>query len=155
MTVVAIVRTCACAVCVPSFPTANGLAIVSGKVHHDAARQRLVDDLRLRNRSPRTIACYVQAIVRFAKHFQRSPEQIGPEEIRAYQLHLIDQEHASWSRFNQTVCALRFLYGVTLQRPDVVTMIPFGKRPKTLPAVLSRAEVQKIFDALPDTWLAP
>ena len=70
-----------------------------------------------------------------------------------YQLHLIDQEHASWSRFNQTVCALRFLYGVTLQRPDVVTMIPFGKRPKTLPAVLSRAEVQKIFDALPDTWL--
>ena len=56
-----------------------------------------------------------------------------------------------WLQSNRLCPA--FLYGVTLQRPDVVTMIPFGKRPKTLPAVLSRAEVQKIFDALPDTWL--
>jgi integrase/recombinase XerD len=116
-------------------------------------RQRFVDDLRLRNRAPSTIACYVQAIARFAKHFHRSPEHLGPEEIRAYQLHLIDHQHVSWSQFNQTVCALRFLYRITLGRPDVIPMIPFGKRPKTLPAVLSRGEVQKIFDALPDNWL--
>jgi site-specific recombinase XerD len=69
--------------------------------------------------------------------------------VRTYQLHLL-HEHASWSRFNQVVCALRFLYRVTLGRPDVVTMIPFGKRPKTLPAVLSRAEVLRLFAALPD-----
>jgi site-specific recombinase XerD len=63
---------------------------------------------------------------------------------------LLQEKHASWSRFNQAVCALRFLYRVTLGRPDVVTMIPYGKRPKTLPAVLSREEVQRLFAALPE-----
>jgi integrase/recombinase XerD len=113
-------------------------------------RQRFLDDLRLRNYSPRTLACYLSAVVRLAKHFGRSSEDLGPEEVRAYQLHLLDQEHASWCRFNQTVCALRFLYRVTLGRPEVVKMIPFGKRPKTLPAVLSRQEVLRLFAALPD-----
>jgi integrase/recombinase XerD len=113
-------------------------------------RQRLTDDLRLRNYAPRTVTTYVAAIARFARHFGRSPELLGPEEVRADQLHLLQHEHASWSRFNQVVCALRFLYRVTLGRPDVVTMIPFGKRPKTLPAVLSRAEVLRLFAALPD-----
>jgi integrase/recombinase XerD len=113
-------------------------------------RQRFLDDLRLRNYSPRTLECYVAAVVRFARHFGRSPEELGPEEVRAFQLHLLDHDHASWSRFNQIVCALRFLYRVTLGRPDVVKMIPFGKRPKTLPAVLSRQEVLELFAALPD-----
>jgi integrase/recombinase XerD len=113
-------------------------------------RQRFVDDLRLRNYSPRTVATYVSAVARFARHCGRSPEKLGPEDVRTYQLHLIEQEHASWSRFNQVVCALRFLFRVTLGRPDVVQMIPFGKRPKTLPAVLSRAEVLRLFAALPD-----
>jgi site-specific recombinase XerD len=116
-------------------------------------RQRLVDDLRLRNYSPRTVETYVRAIARFARHFGRSPEHLGAEDIRAYQLHLIDQEHASWSRFNQTVCALRFLYRVTLGQPGVVTMIPFGKRPRTLPTVLSPDEVLRLFAALPDNAL--
>jgi site-specific recombinase XerD len=110
----------------------------------------MVEDLRLRNYSPRTVETYVAAVARFARHFGKSPEVLGPEDVRAYQLHLLEQCHASWSRFNQTVCALRFLYRVTLRRPEVVTMIPFGKRPKTLPAVLSREEVLRLFDALPD-----
>jgi integrase len=63
---------------------------------------------------------------------------------------LLQHEHASWSRFNQVVCALRFLERVTLGRPEVVTMIPFGKRPKTLPSVLSREEVLRLFAALPE-----
>jgi site-specific recombinase XerD len=113
-------------------------------------RQRFLDDLRLRNYSPRTLECYVAAVARFARHFGRSPEALGPEEIRTYQVHLVQQEHASWSRFNQAVCALRFLYRVTLGRPEVVPMIPFGKRPKTLPAVLSHQEVLRLFAALPD-----
>jgi len=112
-------------------------------------RQRLRDDLRLRNYSPRTVEVYLYAVARFARHFGRSPDQLGPEEVRAYQLHLLDHEHASWSRFNQTVCALRFFYRVTLGRPDVVTQIPFGKRPRTLPAVLSRDEVLRLFAACP------
>jgi site-specific recombinase XerD len=116
-------------------------------------RQRLVDDLRLRNYSPRTVQTYVHAVARFARHFGRSPEHLGPDDIRAYQLHLIDQEHASWSRFNQAVCALRFLYRVTLGRPELIPMIPFGKRPRTLPSVLSPDEVLHLFAALPETPL--
>lgn len=112
-------------------------------------RQRLIDDLRLRNYSPRTVECYVAAVAHFAKHFGRSPDGLGPEEVRRYQLHLL-QQRASWSRFNQVVCALRFFYGTTLGRPEVVTMIPYGKRPKTLPAVLSRDEVLRLFAAAPE-----
>jgi integrase/recombinase XerD len=112
-------------------------------------RQRFTDDLRLRNYAPRTVSTYVAAVAQFARHCGRSPEVLGPDDVRTYQLHLL-QQRASWSRFNQVVCALRFLYRVTLGRPDVVTMIPFGKRPKTLPAVLSRAEVLRLFAALPD-----
>jgi site-specific recombinase XerD len=99
-------------------------------------RQRLLHDLRLRNYAPRTITTYVAAVARFAQHFRRSPHLLDAQHVRQYQLHLLAQ-HASWSRFNQAVCALRFLYDVTLQRPDVVTLIPYGKKPKTLPAVLS------------------
>ena len=113
-------------------------------------RQRFLDDLRLRNYSPRTLECYAAAVAQFARHFGRSPEVLGPEDIRNYQLHWLQHEHASWSRFNQAVCALRFLYRVTLGRPELVTMIPFGKRPKTLPAVLSPEEVLRLFAALPD-----
>jgi site-specific recombinase XerD len=113
-------------------------------------RQRMLEDLRLRNYGARTVETYVAAVAQFARHFGKSPELLGPEDVRTYQLHLLEQRHASWSRFNQTVCALRFLYRVTLGRPEVVTMIPFGKRPKTLPSVLSREEVLRLFAALPD-----
>jgi integrase/recombinase XerD len=109
-------------------------------------RQRFVEDLRIRNRSPRTIERYVSLVARFAAHFGRSPELLGPEEFRSYQLHLIGRK-VSWSTFNQTVCALRFLYRTTLGRPEHVTMIPFGKRPKKLPCVLSPEEVGRLIDA--------
>ena len=103
-------------------------------------RQRFVQDLQLRNYSPRTVETYLHHVVRFARHFGRSPQQLGPEEVRQYQLHLLQQRHASWSVFNQAVCALRFLYRVTLGAPFAVEMIPYGKRPRSLPAVLSRDE---------------
>jgi len=112
-------------------------------------RQRFLDDLRLRNYSPRTLKTYLQHVVRFSKHFDRSPEQLGPEEIRTYQLHLLQQRHASWSVFNQAVCALRFLYRVTLQARFAIAMIPYGKKPKSLPAVLSREEVAQLFALVP------
>jgi integrase/recombinase XerD len=112
-------------------------------------RRRFIDDLRLRNYSPRTIETYVTGVVRLAKHFNRSPDRLGPDEIRAFQLHLL-QRKVSWCMFNQTVCALRFLYTVTLGRPDMVGHIPFGKRAKTLPSVLSPEEVVQFLEgALP------
>jgi len=109
-------------------------------------RQRFVDDLRLRNYAARTIEAYVGGVARFARHFGRSPDLLGPEEIRSFQLHLLEQK-VSWSQFNQTVCALRFLYGTTLGRSEQVPLIPFGKRPKPLPCVLSPEEVALLFEA--------
>ncbi len=103
-------------------------------------RQRFIDDLRLRNYSPRTVEAYVLRVAQFAQHFRRSPDRLGMEEVRAYQLQLLEQ-HASWSRFNQTVCALRFFFGTTLGRTDQVPLIPYGKRPRTLPSVLAPEEV--------------
>jgi len=111
-------------------------------------RQRFIDDLRLRNYSRRTIETYVGRIACFAKHFGRSPDVLGSEQVREFQLHLL-QQRVSWSSFNQAVCALRFLYGTTLGRPEQLPLIPFGKRPKALPSVLSSVEVLRLLDAAP------
>jgi integrase/recombinase XerD len=90
------------------------------------------------------VECYVFHVGRFAQHFGRSPDQLGPEEVRAYQVYLAREKQASWAHFNQAVCALRFLYRVTLPREWPVTMIPFAKKPKKLPTVLAPTEVQQL-----------
>ena len=112
-------------------------------------RQRFLDDLHLRNYSPRTQKTYLDHVVRFARHFGRSPDQLGPEDDPHLSTPPAPGQHASWSVFNQAVCALRFLYRVTLQAPFAVDMIPYGKKPKTLPAVLSRDEVARLFACVP------
>jgi integrase/recombinase XerD len=109
-------------------------------------RRRFIDDLRLRNKSPRTIETYVLRVALFARHFGRSPELLGADEVRGYQHHLLARQ-VSWSQFNQAVCALRFLYNVTLGRPDVIRHLPFAKRPRTVPTVLSPEEVVRLLDA--------
>ena len=114
-----------------------------------ALRERMIADLRIRNYSPRTIECYTQRVAAFARHFGKSPTELGPEHIRAYQTFLVETKGASWTLFNQTVCALRFLYGTTLQQRDVIEQIPFPRQPKRLPVVLSRAEVARFFAAVP------
>jgi integrase/recombinase XerD len=104
-------------------------------------RQRMIDDLRLRNFAPRTIDSYVQHVAWFARFHGRSPDQLDWEHVRAYQLHLIKDKAVSWGHFNVAVCALRFFYGVTLGRPWPVTHLPFAKRPRKLPCVLSGSEI--------------
>jgi site-specific recombinase XerD len=111
-----------------------------------ALRQRLLEDMQVRNYSPRTIEAYVAAVARLARHFMRSPDQLTSEDIRAFQVHLLSVK-TSWSQFNQVVCGLRFFYRFTLGRPDVVTMLPYGKRPKSLPVVLSAEEVAQLLAA--------
>ena len=98
--------------------------------------KRMAEDMQVRNLSPRTIDCYTYHIDKFTQHFNRPADELGPEEIRQYQLYLINEKKAAWSSFNQAVCALRFLYRFTTPRDWVVKMIPFGKRPKKLPVVL-------------------
>jgi site-specific recombinase XerD len=106
-------------------------------------RERFIQDLQLRNRAPDTIEAYVQQAAQFARHFQRSPESLGPEDLRQYQLHLLKRK-VSWSTYNQAVCALRFLYGTTLGRPELLVRLPYGRRPKKLPVVLSQEEVLEL-----------
>jgi integrase/recombinase XerD len=112
-----------------------------------ALRQRMHDDLQLRNYSPQTVECYLRCVAQFAQHFRTSPERLGPEQVRQYQLYLVQQKHVSWSLVMQTVCALRFFYNVTLGQPRMLAYIPQPKRPKTLPTILSQAEVAALLRA--------
>lgn len=107
-------------------------------------RQRMIDDLTLRNRSAATIRVYVQHVSKFAQHFGRCPEELSPEHVREYQLYLLHERKASWSSFNQCVSALRFLYGTTLGREDYLPRMAYGKRPRKLPLVLSQDEVVRL-----------
>jgi integrase/recombinase XerD len=108
-----------------------------------ALRKRLVEDMQVRNYSPRTVEAYVAAVAKLAKHFMRAPDQLTSEELRAFQVHLL-RAKTSWSQFNQIVCGLRFFYGTTLGRSEVVKALPYGKRPKVLPVVLSMEEVAQL-----------
>jgi integrase/recombinase XerD len=110
-------------------------------------RQRMIEDMQLRNLAPETIRGYVYYVARFSKFFGCSPEKLTPEHARQYQLHLL-QKKVSWSTFNQSLCALRFFYGTTLRRKDYVKRLQFGKKPKRIPVVLSREEVLKFLQSI-------
>src|SRR5271154_5314795 len=112
-----------------------------------ALRRQMINDMKVRNLSPRTIEAYVSAVAQFAKFHRCSPEHLGPEAVREYQVHLVESG-ASWSRFNQTVCALKFLYRVVLKVPWPVEEIPYGRRHRKLPVVLSQEEVVRLIEAV-------
>jgi integrase/recombinase XerD len=88
-------------------------------------RRRMIEDMQVRNLSPVTQRCYVHAVTKFARHFNRSPDRLGLAEIRAYQIHLTTTG-ISWAGFNVAVCALRLFYGVTLGRIAMVKRIPYA-----------------------------
>jgi site-specific recombinase XerD len=111
-------------------------------------RQRMIEDMTLRNLTPQTIRSYVRCAARFARYFNTSPADLGPEHVRAYLLHLVQERRVSWSHSNQTRCALRFLYRVTLGRDCVVEAIVGSKQPRMLPVVLSLEEVARFFAAI-------
>lgn len=105
--------------------------------------RRLAEDMTIRNLAVATIDAYTYHVHRFDQFLgTKKIEAATPEDIRDFQLHLIKVRKVGFSSFNQAVCGLRFLYHVTLPRPWHVTMIPFGKRAKTLPTVLSFEEVE-------------
>ena len=110
--------------------------------------QRMVGDMQLRNLADATIDAYTYHVDKFCQFFGKPADQLGPEEIRQYQLYLVNEKKVSWSSFNQAVCGLRFLYEITLQRPWAVRHIPFGKRPKKLPVVLSNEEAARLLQCI-------
>ncbi len=111
-------------------------------------RQRMIEDLRIRNYAAKTIEAYIRCTAQFARYFGESPDLLGVEHVRDYQVFLVETKKASWAVFNQTVCALRFLYRVTLRRSDIIEHIPFPKREKRLPVILSTEELTRFFSAV-------
>ncbi len=112
-------------------------------------RTRMTEDMQIRNLSPHTQASYAQQVSLFARHFNRSPEELGPEDIRSYQVYLTNEKKLAPSSVLIAVCALRFLYRVTLRKDWVFEdMIPAPKKPQTLPVVLSPEEVLHFLDCV-------
>lgn len=92
--------------------------------------RRMADDMKLRNYSQRTIDAYTYHVGKFADFLGKSPLEATAEDVRSFQLHMIDVRKLKWSSFNQAVCGLRFFFKTTCPQPWHVDMIPFGKRPK-------------------------
>jgi site-specific recombinase XerD len=108
----------------------------------------MLEDMKVRNFSPHTCSAYMGHVAQFARYFGKSPELLGPEEIRAYQLHLIEKG-SSWSNYSVAVCGLRFLYTKTLKRDwNPEEDIPFPRRPRKLPVILSVDEVAEFLASI-------
>jgi len=107
----------------------------------------MLDELQRRNYSPSTARCYLHAVEDFAKYFHRSPERLGPSHIRQYQVHLFRDRKLSPGTIQIRTAALRFLFVKTLRRPYLLDEIPFPKRPRKLPTVLSPEEVGRLIDS--------
>jgi site-specific recombinase XerD len=106
-------------------------------------RQRFIEDLQLRNRSPKTILAYVFHVKEFARYYGQAPDRLGAEQVHRYLLYLVHEKKASWAQYNQAVSALRFFYQVTCRSDIAVSRLPYGKRPKRLMPVRSRQEVAR------------
>ena len=112
-------------------------------------RQRMLEDMQVRRLSPFTQRTYVETVARFARYFDRSPERLGPEQIRASQVYLATERRLATSSLLVAVSALRFLYRVTLQkRWSFDDVLPAPKKPQSLPVVLSPQEVVQFLDAV-------
>jgi integrase/recombinase XerD len=116
-----------------------------------ALRQRMLEDMRVRNLSPHTQSSYILQVSLFVRHFGRSPEELGPEEIRAWQVHLTDERKLSPASIAVAVSALRFLYKVTLKKAwTFEEVLPAPKPPHKLPVVLSPLEVARFLGCVDD-----
>lgn len=111
-------------------------------------RQRMIEDMEIRNLSHNTQLSYLQQVSSFARYFQRSPEAFGPEKIRAYQVHLATERKLTPGSLCIIASALRFVYKVPLKRTWVEAAIPLPKKPFKLPVILSREEVDHFFESI-------
>ena len=109
-------------------------------------RQRMLDDMAMRAMGSRTQHDYVRHVRAFAAFLGRSPDTATAEDVRRFQLHQ-REDRVGESSINGTVSALRFLFGVTLERPDLSRRLVLARRPRKLPDVLSVEEVAKLLAA--------
>ena len=112
-------------------------------------RQRMIDDMTIRNMSANTQKAYVRAVKNLSRHFMKSPDELTFENVREYQLHLVSRGLQA-ATIIPIMCALRFFFETTLGRPDVAKHIPLGRKADTLPAILTRDQVVHFLKATPD-----
>ena len=106
-------------------------------------RQRMVQDMHMRKLAPKTQAAYVLAVRKFAKFLGHSPDTASDEDLRRFQLHLIDQG-ASPITLNATIMGLKFLFDITLGRPEAMAKMQSVRVPQTIPVILSKEEVTRL-----------
>src|SRR5215469_15898119 len=112
-------------------------------------RERMIEDMQVRNLAQNTQKSYLQQVSLFARHFNKSPLELGPEDIRAYQVHLTNDKKLAPSSILIVVAALRFLYKVSLQKNwSFEDVIPAPKKPQRLPVVLSPEEVLQFLECV-------
>src|ERR1700735_3741552 len=115
-------------------------------------RQRMTEDMQVRNLALNTQTSYLQQVSLFARHFEKSPEQLGPEQIRDYQVYLTNEKKLAPGSILIAVAALRFLYKVSLKRGwPFDEVIPAPKKPQELPVVLSPEEVLHFLECIGST----
>ena len=115
-------------------------------------RQRMTEDMQVRNLALNTQTSYMQQVSLFARHFDKSPEQLGPEDIRTYQVYLTNEKKLAPGSVLIAVAALRFLYKVSLKKDwTFQDVIPAPKKPQTLPVVLSPEEVLRFLGCVSST----
>jgi site-specific recombinase XerD len=106
-------------------------------------RQRMIDDMTLRRLTPKTQAAYLRSVLRFTRLFGHSPDLAAPEDLRAFQLHLVETG-VSATTINATITGLGFFFGVTLERPDALKRMSRVRKPQKLPQVLSVDAVARL-----------
>jgi len=109
-------------------------------------RRRMIEDMTMRNFAPRTQEGYIRAVKSFSAFLGASPDTARFADLRRYQLHLVSSG-AGVPTINHAMTALRFLFAVTLRKPDIVIRLPFIREPRRLPVVLSPEEVARLLDA--------
>jgi integrase/recombinase XerD len=110
-------------------------------------RKLMLEELQRRNYSQTTVKGYLKIVEAFANYFHRSPEQLGPEQIRAYQVYLFKERKLNARTVGHHTAALRFFYCKTLKRPYPIEEVPYPKAPRRLPTILTREEVVRLIDS--------
>ena len=108
-------------------------------------RERMIHDMTLRGLSDNTKSSYLNSVIRLARHYRRSPEQISAKEVQEFLIFLHQEKGLSWQSCNCARHAIRFLYRITLGRPDPHFYLPGAKTPSTLPEILNHDELVRLF----------
>jgi len=114
--------------------------------HISPLRQRMIDDMTLRKLSPQTQAAYIRAVKHFTRFLGRCPDSATAEDLRRYQLHLVEQGISS-GNLNATITGLKFFFETTLERPEVMTKMSHVYEPRKLPVILSLEEVTRLLQS--------